>query len=108
MMAALVFRARLPSPLLARFIPTCVEVPMLFSVRYIHKISPQPGDVAEPIEVSLDQDINCRSLGKILRDSKILLSGERLNSCRLEDDGRIVAFPQKSIWHSIILTPVLP
>ncbi len=76
----------------------------IYSVRYIHKISPRPTDTAPDIVIT-DEDIrNRKTLGKAFRDARLLNVGERLRFFRVEDEGdKIVAFPMDSIWHSIIL-----
>ncbi len=73
-----------------------------YQVRYVHKIAPSDKDVAGPIDLSL-KDLESRSsLGAALRRTRILSTGDRIRDFRIEKD-RIVAFPQNSIWHSIIL-----
>jgi len=74
-----------------------------YNVRYVHKISPSPKDVAGPIELSLTDLASRSSLGAALRRQRILTAGDKIQDFRIEKD-RVVAFPQKSIWHSIILT----
>ena len=73
-----------------------------YLVRYVHKISPSEKDVAGPIELSLDDLATKKSLGAALRRNRILPAGGSIKSFRFEND-KVVAFPQDSIWHSIIL-----
>lgn len=74
----------------------------VFSVRYIHKISPSAQDVGPDIELT-EEDISGPIRAK-LRELKILRQGQRCTH-RIEADGKIVIFPWDSVWHSIILTP---
>mgnify|MGYP003488855431 CR=1 FL=1 len=74
----------------------------VFSVRYIHKISPSAQDVGPDIELT-EADINSPIRAK-LRELKILRKGQRCTH-RIEAEGKIVIFPWDSVWHSIILTP---
>lgn len=57
-------------------------------------------DLPEEIYTTTDP----RVVGKILREHKLLLTGQRLSTMRHED-GKLVCFPQASIWHSMILWP---
>lgn len=85
----------------------------IYTVRYVHRISPKDTDVAPDIELDTDSLLTDasisnallrRSLGRALREAKLLIKGQRLNSCRIDKGGRyIVCFPADSVWHSIIL-----
>jgi hypothetical protein len=84
-----------------------------YRARSIHKIAPRPDDWYDgmvEIEITPQTPRIATWLARILRDAKILMSGQRLRSWRVEKDGRIVAFPMN--WngltcmpHSIILEP---
>jgi len=76
---------------------------MMYKVHYVHKISPSDKDVGPDIALTSPDIKNKNRLAKALREYKILQRGERLREFRVED-GKIVAFPAKSIWHAIILT----
>jgi hypothetical protein len=77
---------------------------MKYDVRFVHKISPSAKDVSEPIEVSGGAFSDSKTLAAALRKAKVLGAGERLRAFRVEGD-RVVAFPDRGIWHSIVLTP---
>jgi len=79
---------------------------MFYTSKYIHKISnPSGGD--EGRRVRLDEvPTVTRDLARVLRREGLLGRGERLLDHRIEPDGRVVAFPAASPWHSIILTPL--
>lgn len=76
---------------------------MKYLVRYVHKIAPSDRDISAA-EISEGSWSNRNTLAKALRDARILPSGGRLASFRVEGE-RVIAFPVASIWHSIILTP---
>lgn len=80
---------------------------MKYAVRFVHKISPSDADVAEPVELSDGSFADRTKLGASLRKAKVLSTGERLHSFRVERD-RVVAFPAGTIWHSIVLTAINP
>lgn len=74
-----------------------------FSVRYVHKIAPSPADRRDqPIELPEGCFSNRNTLAKALREARVLPTGGRLASFRVEGN-KIVAFPMASIWHAIIL-----
>lgn len=75
-----------------------------YTTRYVHKIHPSDKDVGPVIHLATSELANRKVLAKALRDMKILGSGERLNSFRVEGD-KIVAFPMKSVWNAIVLLP---
>jgi hypothetical protein len=77
---------------------------MKYDVRFVHKISPRASDVSGPIEVSGAAFSDRKVLAASLRKAKVLGAGERLRTFRVEGD-RIIAFPDRGIWHSIVLTP---
>lgn len=76
---------------------------MLFNVRYVHKISPRDSDTMGPVEIPDNSFSNRNTLAAALRKAKVMESGGRLQNFRVEGD-KVVAFPVKSIWHSIVLT----
>ena len=77
-----------------------------YHVRFIHKISPRDTDVATA-EIRDEAFSDRKTLGAALRKGGILCSGERLITFRVEG-AKIVAFPQATIWHSIILERAAP
>lgn len=75
---------------------------MRYETRYVHKIAPKDTDVGNPIDLE-PKDLESKSaLAAALRRARILSTGDKINSYRIEQD-RIVVFPQASIWNSIIL-----
>ena len=78
---------------------------MRYTTRYVHKISPRDTDTGPVDDLDEVPDDN-RECGRLLRKNGLLARGERVTGFRIEADGRLVAFPAASIWHSIILTPV--
>ncbi len=80
-----------------------------YSVRYVHKVATSSRDTGP--DVTLDpSDLKSRSLlGAALRSKRVLLSGARVVEYRIEDGGRIVAFPSlpglSTYWHAVILEP---
>jgi hypothetical protein len=87
-----------------------------YMVRFVHKISPSNADAAGPIRLN-SVDLRSKTLlAMALRDKtlrSLTFSGNGLGGARtvrdfrVESDGRVVIFPSKSIWHSIVLTPVI-
>lgn len=77
---------------------------MKFMVRYVHKIAPRASDVMGPVEINDNAFSNRNTLAAALRKARVLSSGDRLKSFRVEGD-KVIAFPMASIWHSVILTP---
>lgn len=96
-----------------------------YMVKYVHKISPSEKDVAGPIHLSANDLKDRKSLAAALRRQKILMTGgtmrfgekqehslklgpgETVKQFRIEAGGKIVVFPGgKSLWWSIILTPM--
>lgn len=75
---------------------------MRYETHYVHKIAPKDTDTGNPVDLS-PTDLESKSkLATALRKARVLSTGDRINSYRIEND-RIVVFPQASIWHSIIL-----
>jgi hypothetical protein len=98
----------------------------VYSSRYVHKINPRDTDTGPDVTIATPpvpprvtytvhstgevvdctrNALDCRAVGAILRAARLLGKGESVYEARIEPDGRIVAFPRASIWHSIILTP---
>jgi hypothetical protein len=75
---------------------------MRYETHYVHKIAPKDTDAGNPVDLSPSDLESKGKLAAALRRAKILPHGGTIQSFRFEDD-RIVVFPQKSIWHSIIL-----
>jgi 4-hydroxyphenylpyruvate dioxygenase-like putative hemolysin len=74
-----------------------------YSVKYIHKISPSVKDVGPSVDLSWTALHCARNLAKELRDQKVLAPGTRIRAFRDEGD-RLVVFPDRGIWHAVILT----
>jgi len=81
--------------------------PERLSVRYIHKISPSDKDVGPDVVLSDGAFSNSKTLGKALREAKVLASGAIVRSFRAEGD-KVIVFPilpgSTTYWHSIVLT----
>ena len=77
----------------------------VYTVRLHHKIAQRPDLDTRPDLTLPNVPLDVRSLGRIFRVRGLLLAGQRLRSMRVEKDGRVVAFPAASIWHSVVLTP---
>ena len=82
---------------------------MIYSVRYVHKISPSNSDVGPDVVLLWSDFIDRKKLGKALREGKVIGPGSALTNFRaeggrIEDGARVIAFPRSSVWHSIILT----
>lgn len=76
---------------------------MLYSSRYVHKISPSEKDKGPDV---LIPDASTKAkVAKALRSARILGSGGMVREMRHEG-GKLVVFPSKSIWHAIILTKI--
>lgn len=78
-----------------------------WSVRYVHKISPNPKDMGPDVFLEWEPAEGLKHLGARLRNARALASGQRLKEARKEGSDRIVAFPAGSIWHSIVLERVV-
>jgi len=76
----------------------------MYSVRYVHKISPSASDTKEPIELNQEDLVNRRALGAALRKTKVLSKGERLTHFQVRSN-EVVCFPAASVWQSIVLVP---
>lgn len=87
----------------------------VYSVRYVHAISPSMKDVGGDVTLAAGAFSNSKTLAKALREVGILYSGGRIKNFRVEGD-KVVVFPGRhstggpgnlmSNWHSIILTHV--
>lgn len=90
----------------------------VYSVRYVHAISPSMKDTGGDIILPAGAFSNSRTLAKALRDRAVLLIGGTVKNFRVEGD-KVIVFPGKnstggpsshgmlsSNWHSIILTHV--
>jgi hypothetical protein len=75
----------------------------MYSTRYVHKISPSAKDVGPT--VLLTDTSSKAKVAKALRAARILHAGGSIREMRHEG-GKLVVFPSKSVWHSIILTKV--
>lgn len=93
---------------------------MKYAIRFVHKVSSSPNDSAsDPIELPEGATEDRRTLGAALRGSgasqkvypgqtRVLMKGESVRDYRIDAHGRIIVFPTASVWHSIILTPLMP
>lgn len=77
---------------------------MKYSTRYVHKIATRAYCPGPDIELEPEQLENRITLGKALRQNRMLCRGERLAQVRCEK-AQVVAFPSNTIWWSIILIP---
>jgi hypothetical protein len=75
-----------------------------YDVKFVHKISPSDKDRMGPVAMPDNAFSDRNTLAKALRDAGVLHSGERLRNFRVEGE-KVIAFPAKSIWHAIVLTP---
>lgn len=75
----------------------------IYAVRFVHKISPRDTDVENDVSLTPEDTADRYVLGAALRVLRLLPAGERLRDMR-EESGRVIAFPLRGIWHSIILT----
>jgi len=75
---------------------------MRYETHYVHKIATKDTDVGNPVDLSPTDLESKGKLAAALRKARVLSTGDKINSYRIEND-RIVVFPQGSIWHSIIL-----
>lgn len=92
--------------------PACNVVVMAnYSVKFIHKISPSDKDVGPDVDVLDGAFSNSRTLGRALRDLRVLLKGARVASFRVEGD-KVVVFPRlpglSTYWHAVVLTKLQP
>lgn len=80
-----------------------------FSVRYVHKVAPRPGDQHPDIYLAGGCFSDSKTLGKALRNSGVLMVGARVMSFRVEGS-KVVVFPKvpglTTYWHSVILEAV--
>lgn len=87
----------------------------VYSVRYVHAISPSMKDTGGDIILPAGAFSNSSTLAKALRKADVLLSGGRIKNFRVEGE-KVIVFPGKnstggpgslsSNWHSIVLTHV--
>lgn len=75
----------------------------IYSVRYVHKISPRESDTHADVELSGNAFADRKALGLALRKAGVLSSGVQVESFRVEGE-KVVVFPRGCIWHSVILT----
>jgi len=73
-------------------------------VRFVHMVSSRDADVAGPVLIPGGAFSNKTTLAKALRYIGALQPGARLRSFRVEGD-KVIAFPDRGIWHAIVLTP---
>lgn len=75
-----------------------------YTIRFVHKISPQWADV-ETFELPDGTFSDSRTLqADALRDAGAMSPGERLRGFRVEGD-KTVCFPDRGIWHALVITP---
>ncbi len=78
-----------------------------WSVKYVHKISPNPNDRGPDVQLPDTAFANRRTLGKALRDMKVLMAGGYVTSFDVKKN-EVVVFPAvaglTTYWHAIILT----
>jgi hypothetical protein len=79
---------------------------VVYRTKYTHKISPSERDIGPDVSLSPKHLEDETRLGAVLRAERVLGKGERVREYRVEPSGRVVVFPNKGIWHSIVLTPV--
>lgn len=79
----------------------------VYSVRYIHKISPSDKDVGPDVELPGSAFADRNKLGAALRKARVLMQGGRVTSFRVEGN-KVVVFPSvpglTTYWHAIVLT----
>jgi hypothetical protein len=75
-----------------------------YKTRFVHKIAPSDKDFGPDVILSEEDAQDKKRLGKALREQGVLLAGQQVHGHRKEG-GKLVAFPSKSIWHAVILTP---
>lgn len=79
---------------------------MRYSTRFIHRINPRPEDVGPDVDLTPAATVSLSALTAVLWGIQVIPKNG-LREFRVEAD-KIVVFPRKGPWHSIILTPVLP
>jgi hypothetical protein len=81
----------------------------VYSVRYVHKISPRDTDVGPNIQLPDGCFSDRKLLGKSLRDRKIMMCCASVRTFRVEGD-KVIVFPQcpglTTYWHSIVLSRI--
>jgi hypothetical protein len=83
---------------------------LVYQTKYIHKIAPKDSDRGPFIRLSSKQIASKTKLAAALRLGRVLDSGARIRSYRVELDGKIIVFltlpGQSTYWHSVVLLPV--
>ena len=83
---------------------------MMYATRFVHKIAPSDKDTGPRVELDAQALTDRKTLGAALRKAKVLIKGGVVQQWRIEQGGRIVAFPSApgmtTYWHSIILSPI--
>lgn len=74
-----------------------------YAVRFVHRIAPRSDDVVWPVRLPDNAFSDRTELARALRSAGVLQSGARLREFRTEGD-QVVAFPDRGIWHSLIIT----
>jgi hypothetical protein len=74
-----------------------------YTVRYVHKIAPRDTDIGDPVVLAEGAASDSKTLGRALRRAGVLCSGIRLRSFRVEGS-TILAFPDRGVWHLVVLT----
>lgn len=81
----------------------------MWSVRFVHKVSPRDSDRMAPVRIPDGAWSDTRKLGAALRAVGVLGKGARVKSFRAEGDS-VAVFPAMpgltTYWHSIILKHV--
>jgi hypothetical protein len=79
----------------------------IYSVRFVHKISPRDTDTRPDVELADGAFADRKALGAALRKAGVLSAGCRVTEFRVEGD-RVIVFPKTpgftTDWHSVILT----
>lgn len=75
---------------------------MSYRIRFIHKISPRDTDTIPAVDLPDGAFADRNTLGAALRQVGALCKGERVREFRTEG-ARVIAFPARSVWHSIII-----
>lgn len=80
---------------------------MIYSVRYVHKISPSSKDTGPDVVIPDGAFSNKNTLARALRNVKVLGAGARIRTFRVEGN-QVIVFPMMpgltTYWHSVILT----
>lgn len=79
-----------------------------YVIRCVHKIARDTDTAGPGVCFDLEREAGtARELAAVLRDRGLLCKGQGVRAHRVEPDGQIVVFPKASIWHALVLTPVL-